>query len=124
MGENDVQTFITLAEGIRSDIRDFRKEHLGAVTVLHGRLNGHEERLVKIEVNCAARSGLEVVKEEERRNPMAWLGSLKTKRGQVTGLAAIVLIVGLFLCIFKWGPDLVRSFSGKLNKPIIEKATS
>ena len=49
--------------------------------------------------------------DKEEDSNLLWLGSLKTKRGQVTGLAAIALIVGITVCVLKWGPPLVKVFS-------------
>ena len=52
-------------------------------------------------------------------NDLCWLGGFKFGKRQANGLVAIVLVIGLTVCVLKWGPSLVKSFTTQLPK--IEK---
>lgn len=88
---------------IRDDIRESRAERREQIATIHIRLNDHAERIRNVELKQATMNGKCAAEKTEN-----FWGSLQTKRGKVTGIAAIAFISGLFFCVYKWGPNLLN----------------
>ena len=90
-------------ESVRGEIQTVRDEVQTVGTTLHKRVTDVDARVRALEISHASNVG--------KCGGDSWLknlGEIEIGKKHITGLVAVLAVVIVGVCVYKWGPELVR----------------